>query len=286
MAAMPTHDLPTHDLPVAKRWYRRHAAPVRVTHWINVICFTLLLMSGLQIFNAHPALYVGERSDFDHPAMSIQAHLSANGLVGETMILGHSFDTTGVLGVSNEGGQVSRRAFPSWVTVPSFQDLATGRRWHFLFAWLLVLNALGYLVWGIASWHFVRDLLPSREELGHVGKEFLEHLRLRFPRGDAAKRYNVLQQLAYLLVVFVLLPLMILTGLTMSPGIDSAVPQLLTLFGGRQTARLIHFVTASSLVLFVIVHFVMVLISGVWNNLRSMITGWYDLGNPRTTDVA
>jgi thiosulfate reductase cytochrome b subunit len=286
MAAMPTHDLPTHDLPVAKRWYRRHAAPVRVTHWINVICFTLLLMSGLQIFNAHPALYVGERSDFDHPAMSIQAHLSANGLVGQTMILGHSFDTTGVLGVSNEGGQVSRRAFPSWVTVPSFQDLATGRRWHFFFAWLLVLNALGYLVWGIASWHFVRDLLPSREELGHVGKEFLEHLRLRFPRGDAAKRYNVLQQLAYLLVVFVLFPLMILTGLTMSPGIDSAVPQLLTLFGGRQTARLIHFVTASSLVLFVIAHFVMVLISGVWNNLRSMITGWYDLGNPRTTDVA
>jgi thiosulfate reductase cytochrome b subunit len=243
-------------------------------------------MSGLQIFNAHPALYVGERSDFDHPAMSIQAHLSANGLVGQTMILGHSFDTTGVLGVSNEGGQVSRRAFPSWVTVPSFQDLATGRRWHFFFAWLLVLNALGYLVWGIASWHFVRDLLPSREELGHVGKEFLEHLRLRFPRGDAAKRYNVLQQLAYLLVVFVLVPLMILTGLTMSPGIDSAVPQLLALFGGRQTARLIHFVTASSLVLFVIAHFVMVLISGVWNNLRSMITGWYDLGNPRTTDVA
>jgi thiosulfate reductase cytochrome b subunit len=102
----------------------------------------------------------------------------------------------------------------------------------------------------------------------------------------AAKRYNVLQQLAYLLVVFVLVPLMILTGLTMSPGIDSAVPQLLALFGGRQTARLIHFVTASSLVLFVIAHFVMVLISGVWNNLRSMITGWYDLGNPRTTDVA
>jgi thiosulfate reductase cytochrome b subunit len=285
MAAMPTHDLPTHDLPVAKHWYRRHAAPVRVTHWINVICFTLLLMSGLQIFNAHPALYVGERSDFDHPAVSIQAHLSATGLVGQTMIFGHSFDTTGVLGVSNEGGQVSSRAFPSWVTIPSFQDLATGRRWHFFFAWLLVLNALGYLVWGIASRHFGKDLLPSREELGHVGKEFLEHLRLRFPRGDAAKRYNVLQQLAYLLVVFVLFPLMILTGLTMSPGIDSAVPQLLTLFGGRQTARLIHFFTASSLVLFVIVHLMMVLISGVWNNLRSMITGWYDLGNPRTTDV-
>jgi thiosulfate reductase cytochrome b subunit len=285
MVAMLTQDLPTPDWPTAKRWYRRHAGPVRVTHWINVVCFTLLLMSGLQIFNAHPALYVGERSDFDHPILSIKAHLSANGLVGGTMIFGHSFDTTGLLGVSNEGGQVSSRAFPSWVTIPSFQDLATGRRWHFFFAWLLVLNGLGYLVWGIASRHFGRDLLPSRAELGHIGREVFEHLRLRFPRGAAAKRYNVLQQLAYLLVVFVLFPLMILTGLTMSPGIDSAVPQLLMLFGGRQTARLIHFVAASGLVLFVMVHLVMVLLSGLWNNLRSMITGWYDLGNPRTTDV-
>jgi thiosulfate reductase cytochrome b subunit len=280
MAAMPTP-----DLPVAERWYRRHAAPLRVTHWINVICFTLLLMSGLQIFNAHPALYVGERSDFDNPAMSIQAHLSTNGLVGQTMIFGHSFDTTGVLGVSNQDGQISQRAFPSWVTIPSYLDLATGRRWHFFFGWLLVLNGLVYLAWGSASRHFGRDLFPSRVELGHIGRDVLEHLRLRFPRGEAAKRYNVLQQLAYLLVVFVLFPLMILTGLTMSPGIDSAVPQLLTLFGGRQTARLIHFVAASGLVIFVIVHLVMVLVSGVWNNLRSMITGWYDLGHPRTTDV-
>jgi thiosulfate reductase cytochrome b subunit len=280
MAAMPTS-----DLPVAERWYRRHATPVRVAHWINVVCFTLLLMSGMQIFNAHPALYVGEGSDFDHPTMSIRARLSENGLVGETVIVGHSFDTTGLLGVSIEDGQTSQRAFPSWVTIPSFQDLATGRRWHIFFAWLLVLNAFGYLLWGIASRHFSKDLLPSRVELSHIGREFLEHLRLRFPRGSAARRYNVLQQLAYLLVVFVLFPLMILTGLTMSPGVDSAVPQLLTIFGGRQTARLIHFVTASSLVLFVIVHLVMVLVSGVWNNLRSMITGWYDLGKPRTIDV-
>ena len=113
-----------------------------------------------------------------------------------------------------------------------------------------MLNALVYLVWGIASRHFGRDLLPNRVELGHIGREIVAHLRLHFPRGAAAKRYNVLQQLTYLLVVFVLFPLMILTGLTMSPGIDSAVPQLLTLFGGRQTARLIHFVAASSLVAF------------------------------------
>src|SRR5882757_8256347 len=117
-------------VPLAERWYRRHAALVRITHWINVVCFTLLLMSGLQIFNAHPALYVGERSDFDHPALSIQARPSENGFVGETVILGHSFDTTGVLGVSSENGQVSARAFPSWITIPSSQDLAPGRRWH------------------------------------------------------------------------------------------------------------------------------------------------------------
>ncbi|MGY3587009.1 thiosulfate reductase cytochrome b subunit [Bradyrhizobium sp. USDA 4341] len=273
------------DRPVAERWYLRHAALVRITHWINAVCFALLLMSGLQIFNAHPALYVGEQSHFDHPAISIRARLSENGLVGETIFAGHSFDTSGVLGVSSEDGQISQRAFPSWITIPSNQDLATGRRWHFFFAWLLVLNGLVYFAWGSVRRHFDRDLLPSRRELSHVGREVLEHLRLRFPRGAAAKRYNVLQQLTYLLVVFVLFPLMILTGLTMSPGVDSAVPQLLTLFGGRQSARLIHFLAASSLALFVIVHLVMVLVSGVWNNLRSMITGWYDLGNPRTPDV-
>ena len=180
--------VPTPDWPLAQRWYRRHAGLVRITHWINVVCFTLLLMSGLQIFNAHPALYVGERSDFDHPTMSIRAHLSENGLVGETAIVGHSFDTTGVLGVSSEKGQVSSRAFPSWITIPSYLDLATGRRWHFFFAWLLVLNALIYLVWGIASRHFGKDFLPSRVELGHIGRAVREHLRLRFPRGEAARR--------------------------------------------------------------------------------------------------
>jgi thiosulfate reductase cytochrome b subunit len=273
--------------PVPERRYRRHSGPVRVTHWINAVCFALLLMSGLQIFNAHPALYVGQRSDFDHPAISILARSSERGLVGETTILGHGFDTTGVLGVSRENGQVSSRAFPSWITIPSIRDLATGRRWHFFFAWLLVLNGLVYLAWGLASRHFRRDLLPRRTELEprHVGREIVDHLRLRFPRGEAARRYNVLQQLAYLFAVFLLFPLMILTGLTMSPGVDSLAPQLLALFGGRQTARLIHFVAASGLVLFLIVHLAAVLVSGVVNNLRSMITGWYDLGHERRTDV-
>jgi thiosulfate reductase cytochrome b subunit len=273
------------DPPDAERWYRRHGRLLRVTHWINVVCFSFLLLSGLQIFDAHPALYVGNASDFDHPTLSIAARQTENGLVGETTILGHSFDTTGVLGLSNEDGQISQRAFPNWITLPSYLDLATGRRWHFFFAWLLVFNGLTYLAWGCASRHFDKVLLPTWRDLGHIGREILEHVRLRFPRGEAAKRYNVLQQLAYIAVVFVLFPLMILTGLTMSPGVDSAVPQLLTLFGGRQTARLIHFLAASGLVLFVIVHLVMVVLSGAWNNVRSMITGWYDLGTPRRSDA-
>ena len=170
----------TPDLPPAERWHRRHAGPVRITHWINVLCFPLLLMSGLQIFNAHPALYVGNRSDFDHPTLAILDRQSERGIVGETVILGHSFDTTGVLGASSEDGQISPRAFPSWITIPSYQDLATGRRWHFFFAWLLVLNGLAYLGWGVASRHFGRDLLPSLRELSHIGREILAHLRLHF----------------------------------------------------------------------------------------------------------
>jgi thiosulfate reductase cytochrome b subunit len=277
-AAAPERRSLARDPPVEPRWFRRHSGLVRVTHWVNALCFILLLMSGLQIFNAHPALYIGAQSDFEHPTISISARRADHGIKGETMLFGHAFDTTGVLGVSTTDGQLTPRAFPSWSTIPSYQDLATGRRWHFFFAWLLVLNGLAYFIFGFASRHFRRDLLPSPAELRHIGADIIEHLRLRFPRGEAAKRYNVLQQLAYLAVVLVLFPLVVLTGLTMSPGIDTAVPQLLFVFGGRQTARLIHFLAASGLVIFVIVHLAMVLVSGVWNNIRSMITGWYDLG--------
>jgi thiosulfate reductase cytochrome b subunit len=120
-----------------------------------------------------------------------------------------------------------------------------------------------------------RDLAPTGQELKHIGASVWDHARLRFPKGEEAKRYNVLQKLSYLLVVLVLLPLMLLTGLAMSPGMDSVFPILLDVFGGRQTARTIHFISASLIVIFFVVHLVMVLISGVWNNLRSMITGRY-----------
>ena len=172
---------------------------------------------------------------------------------------------------------MTARGFPSWLTVPSYQDLATGRRWHFFFAWLLVVNGIVYLGYGLASGHLWRDLVPTRSQLRHIGHAIHEHLRLRFPKGDEARRYNVLQKLAYLVAALVLLPLVVLTGLTMSPGMDAAFPELLTLFGGRQSARTLHFLAVCGLVLFVFAHVVMALVSGAWNNLRSMITGSYVL---------
>jgi len=104
-----------------------------------------------------------------------------------------------------------------------------------------VLNGLAYLIWSLASGHLRRDLTPSGQELKHIGPSIWEHARLKFPKGEEAKRYNVLQKLTYLFVALVLLPLMLLTGLTMSPGMDAAFPFLLDLLGGRQTARTIHF---------------------------------------------
>jgi thiosulfate reductase cytochrome b subunit len=262
---------------------RRHSITVRVTHWINTLCLLILLLSGLQIFNAHPALYWGQVSTFNDPVLALTAaEDDARGIVGITTILGHSFNTTGILGASSGyDGAIHARGFPSWLTLPSYQDLATGRRWHFFFAWLLVANGTVYLLHGLLSGHLRRDLLPTGEQIKHIGRSIREHLLLRFPAGDEARRYNVLQKLAYLFVALVLLPLMVLTGLTMSPGIDAAFPELLTLFGGRQSARTIHFVAATGLVLFVVIHIAMVLLSGAWNNLRSMVTGAYVLPGGR-----
>ena len=249
---------------------------MRLTHWVNALVLLVLLMSGLQIFNAHPALYLGSKSDFNDPILAMGATQQGDSVKGVTNVFGASFDTTGVFGVVvDPDGGMEERGFPWSVTIPGHRDLATGRRWHFFFAWFFLLNGLAYLIWSLGSGHLRRDLAPSGKELKHVGASILEHARLKFPRGEEAKRYNVLQKLTYLFVALVLLPLMLLTGLAMSPGMDAAFPFLLDMFGGRQSARSIHFIAASGIVIFVVVHLVMVLITGVWNNLRSMITGRY-----------
>ncbi|MBP1843960.1 thiosulfate reductase cytochrome b subunit [Rhizobium petrolearium] len=257
---------------------RRHSLVTRLTHWLNALCLSFLLLSGLQIFNAHPELYWGHfGADGDPAIVTIGSDVRGDDARGFVRIAGVEFSTTGILGVSEVDGELTPRAFPAWATIPSFQDLAAGRRWHFFFAWLFLVNGVLYLGFSILSGHFRRDLAPSSHQLSprHLWHEILDHARLRFPEGEEARHYNALQKLTYLAVIFVLLPLMVLSGLTMSPGMNAALPALVDIFGGRQSARTIHFITASLLVLFVIVHVAMVVLSGTWNNIRSMITGRY-----------
>jgi len=259
----------------------RHTVVVRATHWINALCLTLLLMSGLGILNYHPALYWGNYGYQGVPSfMSVVSMRDPESgePVGVTRVAGWSFVTTGVLGVSYDSEQRAvGRAFPSWLTLPSVPSLALARDWHFAMAWLLVANGAIYLLFGVFNGHFRRDLTPAADQLRprHILADIWDHLRLRPPRGEAARRYNVLQKFTYIAVVFVLLPVMLLSGLTMSPAVTAAVPVLFDLFGGRQSARTIHFLVANLLVLFVLVHIVEVFLSGVVNGMRSMITGRY-----------
>lgn len=258
--------------PVSRLVYR-HSRVVRVTHWINALCLALLLMSGLQIFNAHPSLNFGNQTDFKTPFLSLASKDDGKGgLAGTIVLFGRSFPTTGLLGASRGStGAMEDRGFPSWMTIPSYQDLATGRRWHLFFAWVLVLNGTIYLLNLFAGRH-LRDFIPTLGELRAIPKSIIDHARLHFPRGNEALRYNVLQKLAYLSVI-VALPVMVLAGLAMSPGMDAIVPWLVGLFGGRQSARSVHFLIAFYLVGFFIVHVAMVLVSGFFNNMRSIITG-------------
>ena len=256
----------------------RHTLATRLMHWLNALCVFVVLMSGLQIFNAHPNLYWGKAgADPQRAALEITSKDTLDGgSVGLVRLGKHEFNSTGVLGVSNDG---SERAFPSWVTIPGQRFLAAGRRWHFFFAWLLVINSAAYFCVSLARGHVKRDLLPSRAELSpsHVIHDLWNHLQLKFPRGEDAKRYNSLQKLTYLALLFIIAPTILATGLTMSPGMDAGYPWLLDLFGGRQSARTIHFICAVLVVAFIAIHLIMVLLAGPINELRSMITGRYVL---------
>jgi len=262
--------------------FYRHTLPTRVMHWIAAVCIFTMLMSGLQIFNAHPRLYWGQSgADSDVAAFEIASRTAADGdAVGLVRIMGHEVRTTGVLGVSSgSDGDLTRRAFPGWMTLPSWQDLATGRRWHLFFAWLLVANSVVYLAFSFATGHVRRDLLPARADLSvaRLAHDLWAHLKLSFPKGEAARPYNPLQKLSYLGVLFLLAPFILATGLTLSPAVDAAWPWLLDVLDGRQSARTLHFFGAALVVVFILVHLAMVVLAGPWNELRSMITGRYVL---------
>lgn len=252
----------------------------RLTHWVWALSLFFLLLSGLQIFNAHPALYIGKQSGFafSNDVLVIGAENSTTGPVGYTTVLGNRFNTTGVLGLSGPTANPSARAFPAWATIPSGQDLATGRVVHFFFAWVLSGTLLVWLVASLFNGHLRRDLAPRVEDLRRLPKDVADHARLRFHH---SRDYNTLQKLAYGGVLLVLLPLMIVTGLAMSPSMNAAVPFLADLLGGRQTARTIHFVTMALLVGFFVIHMLMILAAGPINELRSIVTGWYRTDLPQ-----
>ncbi len=241
----------------------------RITHWVWAVSLFFLLLTGLQIFNAFPSLHIGLESgfDYDNAVLSISGFQDGEILRGTTNIGGWEFDTTGILGAS--GGEV--RAFPAWATIPSNQSLATGRVIHFFFAWVLFVTLV---IWSVASFFntHLMGLIPTSRDLRDLPRDVLDHARLRFHHG---RHYSALQKLAYASVLFVALPLMILTGLAMSPSINATAPWLVDVFGGRQTARTIHFLGMVGLVGFFVVHMLMILAAGPVNELRSIITGWY-----------
>jgi thiosulfate reductase cytochrome b subunit len=260
---------------------RRHRLSTRLWHWINAVTVFVMLMSGLMIFNAHPHLYWGKHGANADPAWLSIGSYGTQGFVDLGSL---RIPTTGVLGRwTDPDGEVQRRAFPWWATIPSRYNLALARRWHLAFAWVLVLGGLGYWLRSIFNGHVRQDLAPGRGELSpaHIWHDIKNHARLRFPSGAAALKYNILQKLAYLGVLFVLLPLVVLTGITMSPGMDAAWPWLMDLFGGRPSARSIHFIAMALITAFILVHLLMVVLAGPWNEVRSMITGRYRLPKER-----
>ena len=213
--------------------FLRHSAVVRATHWITALGFLSLLVSGILILIAHPRLYWGETGGVGAPSL---IDLPIPFKIG----------------------------YSGW-----------GRYVHFLSAWVSVLTGLVYVLVGLFTRHFTMNLLPARNDLtwSSVWRSVLIDLRLQRPTDEESRTYNILQRLAYLAVVFVLFPLVILTGLAMSPAIASVVPALVNAFGGQQSARTLHFFVASFLVLFLFVHIVMVCLAGFVKRTRPMITG-------------
>jgi thiosulfate reductase cytochrome b subunit len=236
-------------------------------------------MSGLQIFNASPYHDASDKSDPNHRVLAIVGGTppGATQPVGMVYILGHTFMTTGVLGFTDDGqGGETARAFPGWLTLPAYQDLAGGRVWHFFFGWMLVIALCAYGIELIVrkGW---RDLVMRPEDFRKLLPMQLYYLRLRKdppPHGT----YNPLQKLTYNVVLFVMMPLAVITGLALSPGIDAIAQPLTAILGGRQFARLWHFLIMLLFIGYFATHMVLVVTTGAWNNIKSMVTGYYRLG--------
>ena len=259
----------------------RHHLTTRLWHWTNALCLLIMLMSGLTIFNAHPRLYWGEYgANDDYAWMAV----GSSDRIGYLRLGEMRIETTGFLGNWQDSeGRTQKWAFPGWATIPSGYSLADGRRWHFFFAWIFSIGLALFMIRSLWNRHIQRDLHMRRDEWrpSRIWRSLRNHTRISAIRQSAGKPYNVVQKLSYIGVIFILLPLMILTGLTMSPAMDANWPFLSDLFGGRQSARSVHFLTAFALMLFFMVHIVMVLLSGPLRQTIAMITGGHGEGEAR-----
>ena len=251
----------------------RHNRVTRFTHWINAVALMILFMSGLMIFNAHPHLYWGSTSEPEKSFFSVGATNEDGDLRGYVRLYGRQLDTTGFLGVQQGALGPAPRAFPSWLTVPGYYSLASGRRWHFFFGWLFALNGLLYVVYNLVIGH-MRKFFFTFDDAKKVPAMIAYYLHLR-KNSPQEGEYNPLQKMAYTSVFVVLTPLVLLSGMAMSPQLDVAFNWLPAAFGGRQSARAIHFILAFGFLSFTFGHVFMVLTQGFINNMRSMITGWY-----------
>jgi thiosulfate reductase cytochrome b subunit len=230
---------------------KRHRISTRLWHWINAVAIIVMLMSGMMISNAHPHLYWGQYG----------ANLDASW-----------FDPP---------------RFPGWATIPSTYNLALARHWHLFFAWVMAFGFLIYLIISLINRHIAKDLTLTRAEIApkHLLAEIVHHAKLQFPTGAAALSYNTLQKITYIGVLFGLIPMLILTGLCLSPGVSPLTGWAIDLFGGRASARSIHFICAGGIALFIVVHLLLVLLAGPYNEIRSMITGRFRIPPDRPAPV-
>jgi thiosulfate reductase cytochrome b subunit len=233
----------------------RHRAVVRVTHWLTTVAFIALLITGAEIVISHPRFYWGETGNVNmHPLFIIPI-------------------------------PASRNMVPTGYGYVMPDQNGWSRALHFQSAWLLVFTALVYGIWGFASGHFGRHLFPERRDRHWraYGARILHYLRFRKPDPAEAISYNVLQRTTYLVVIFILFPMVIWTGLALSPGFNSAFPAAVNVLGGRQSARTLHFFISALLVLFFVVHIAMIALSGFVSRMRAMITG--HISSPHVADL-
>jgi thiosulfate reductase cytochrome b subunit len=262
----------------------RHPLPVRVWHWINAVAVVVLLITGLLIFDIHPHLYWGEAGQEGEGAFLSLSGTHLDRPVPETQLqIGRlRWNTTGVLGNVIDDGFGGKYLLVA--AAPDDWQFGATRGWHFAFAWFLGLSLPLYGAYLLASGRLNRVLLPTRCELKprNILHELWRHARLIRARGESSRHYNFLQKISYLVVLFVLIPAMVLSGLSMSNTVTAAFPDLAVLFGGHQSARSVHFIAAMLLVAFIVVHVFQVFVAGFINMTRSMITGRFVVEREKT----